>query len=223
MTTEIRPEQLKLSSDLRAFNNSADNAAARTNIGANDASNLDTGTLNSDRLAAGVVIKRRLLVKTDALILSGVAAGGNASITGWDEVGGATGILTPSHTASKVGNLVIARLTVGVLAHDDGFVNAGIAIAIDGTFAGQVGDTAGNRVLVGSSGYLSSASDFGSTDRSTLGYKVADDLLPFDIDPRAMNSGNLGAIYINRTEDDVDDASRPRGVSWLEIEEIQSV
>lgn len=156
----------------------------------------------------GGLVAVESVLKTDTFTAS-VSGGGNVAVTD----------LSITHEVSDPANKLIITAFFGVAGHSDGFATTGIAVH-DGTSLINVGDSAGSRVPVSAGGHISSSSVINSISPAvSFVYAPGSGSKTYTV--RAINiRGTTGTLYINRTESDSDDSTRPRGVSSLVIQEV---
>jgi len=159
----------------------------------------------------GGLIETKTAINTTALSFGSVGAGANVAVTG----------LSITHTMQNASNKLIMMAYFGAAANSASIGNVGIALADDGALIG-IGDAAGSRARVGAGGVTAPS---GSTLAVTMPHihllHSPGDTSSHTYTLRAINMHpNTQTLYINRSEDDSDFASRPRAVSALTIQEV---
>jgi len=161
--------------------------------------------------AGGLVdVKSALFTGTQS---NSTAAGANFAVTD----------LSITHTLSDASNKLIISAYLGAAATTEQYGNVGLAVADDGTLFG-IGDAASNRTRVGAGGQVD---DQGTTalvtmPSVTLVYEPGD-TASHTYTVRAINmSASTQTLYINRSQDDNDAATRPRASSSFVIQEVKA-
>ena len=135
----------------------------------------------------------------------------------WNEITGLAATITPKSTTSKV--LVQLSMTVGG-SLDGGTPGYQIMIQIQrGATSIGVGDAAGSRTRASASTPHSSIFYMSSIAFSHLDNPSTISATTYSVDIRHP-SGATQTLYVNRSADDTDAATRPRTVSTLTLMEI---
>jgi hypothetical protein len=162
--------------------------------------------------AAGglVAVKSALFTGTQT---NSTAGGANFAVTN----------LSITHTLADAANKLIISAYFGAATTSDGRALVGIAVADDGTLIG-IGDADGSRTRVGAGGRAND-SVFGTL--SVLSPSVTFVYEPNDTNEhtytvRAINIVSVTrTLYINRSEDDSNNANSPRASSGFVIQEVK--
>jgi hypothetical protein len=158
----------------------------------------------------GMIVAVKSVLFTGTQVASSVAAGGNVAVTD----------LSITHEVSNAANKLIISAFVGVGATSGGDGRFSIALHDGSSFIG-VGDVAGSRPQVTSGGRLTSAgaTNVNNSPSFTLVHAPGAGSKTYNI--RAVNSrSSISTLYINRTQDDTDNADFQRGASALVIQEV---
>jgi hypothetical protein len=159
----------------------------------------------------GGLIETKTALKTDTFSAS-VTAGNNVAVTD----------LSITHEVADATNKVLLMAYFGVAANAQGFGNVGLAIH-DGTSLIGVATSADDRVAVSAGGYSASGpQNFVSTSPHIhLLHSPGAGSKTYTV--RAFNiDASTRTIFINRTIDDLDAATRSRGVSVLTLMEVSA-
>ena len=155
------------------------------------------------------LIDVKSVTKTDTFSAS-VAAGANVAVTD----------LSITHEVSDPSNKLIITAIFGIVASNAGRADVGIAIH-DGTSLIAVGDTAGSRSVVGAGGPNGGATSVTNTANRAVSFVHVPGAGSKTYTVRAVNiEDNTRTLYINRTDNDGDFASRSRSASSLVIQEV---
>ncbi len=158
----------------------------------------------------GGLVDVKSVLKTDTFSAS-VGAGNNVAVTD----------LEITHTLSNASNKLLIMAFFGAAAGAGGKGQIGIAVADDGTLIG-VGNAAGSRVQVAAGGFVTGADSgevvsmphihllYAPGDTSSHTYTVR------VLNVRAASQ----TLYVNRSSGDGDNASNPRAVSAITIQEV---
>ena len=154
------------------------------------------------------------LVEVKSAIFTGtqtgsVAGGGNLSVTD----------LSITHEVANASNKLIISAFLGAAAHSDTNGQVGLAIN-DGSGLISVGVAAGSRTSVTSGGgRYPDSTVFVTSPSITFVHTPGAGSKTYSV--RAISMTNTTqTLYINRSQDDVDQAQRPRAVSALVIQEV---
>jgi len=164
-----------------------------------------TGTIAAARLPAGSVLQVVSSTKTDTF--------STATTGSWIDVTGLSVSITPSSSSNKI--FVIGRITgmgtSGTTRLQMRLVRDSTAISI-GDAAGTRLQVSGNELYVAEIGaYLGSVATFLDSPSTTSAttYKI-----------QIRNGNASGTVYLNRSQEDTDSSSFPRGTSSITIMEI---
>jgi len=130
--------------------------------------------------------------------------------------------LSIAHTMADAANKLIVSAYLGAASNQADYGNVGLAVADDGTLI-NIGTTAGNRASVTAGGWVTGATDnrIVTMPSVTFVYEPGD-TAEHTYTVRAINIDNSTQIvYVNRSRDDSDSASRPRATSGLVIQEVR--
>jgi hypothetical protein len=130
--------------------------------------------------------------------------------------------LTITHTLADAANKLIISAYFGSAASDNQLASVGIAVADDGTLIG-VGASPGSRVPVGAGGPVAGTANARVTTMPSVTFVYEPgDTASHTYTVRAINiDTNTRTVYINRTSDDGNDATRQRASSGFVIQEVQ--
>jgi hypothetical protein len=164
--------------------------------------------------AAGglVAVKHALFTGTQT---NSTATGANFAVTD----------LSITHTLADAANKLIISAYFGAAGTTESRGNVGIAIADDGTLIGT-GAAGGNRTRVGAGGDIQGTgvgdSNIVVTMPSVTFVYEPGDTASHTYTVRAINiSGSTRTLYINRSEQDNDEAGRSRATSGFVIQEVR--
>lgn len=171
---------------------------------------ITSGILDSGSLPAGSIVAVKDVLKTDTFSAS-VSAGASVAVTG----------LSVTHEVANASNKLIISAFFGAASNSNGFSQLGLAVH-DGTSLIGIGDSAGSRTSVSAGGQAQhSGGTIGVTMPAvTFVHTPGAGSKTYTI--HALNVlTTTETLYINRSESDgVDNASRPRAVSALVIQEV---
>jgi hypothetical protein len=167
------------------------------------------------KLGGLVVVKNS--IKTDTQVQSAVAAGASFDVTG----------ISITHTLSNAANKLVLFAYFGAAASGDGRGQVSLAIAEDGNLI-QIGDSASDRTRATAGGAVAA----GTTNVSFVARVVTmphvsilhspGDTSAHTYTLRAINAvGTAQDVYINRSVNDSDSASRVRATSGLTLMEVR--
>ena len=160
--------------------------------------------------AVGLVAVKSAL-KTDAEAFTSVAAGGNVVVTG----------LSITHTLANASNKLLITAFFGAAANSHGFGNIGLSVTEDTVIIGA-GVSSGSRSRVSAGGVTSAAAAVYVTQSYSVTFLYEPgDTSSHTYDIRAVNlSTTTRTLYINREEEDTDNAESLRALSGLIIQEV---
>jgi hypothetical protein len=161
--------------------------------------------------AAGglVAVKHAIFTGTQT---NSTAAGANFAVTD----------LSITHTLADAANKLIISAYFGVAASSGTAGNAGIAVADTGTLIG-IGAAEGSRTRVAAGGQVAGtgATSIVTMPSITFVYEP-NDTSAHTYTVRAINiTTGTQTVFINRTEDDGNNAARPRAASGFVIQEVK--
>ena len=161
--------------------------------------------------AAGglVAVKHALFTGTQT---NSTASGANFAVTD----------LSITHTLADSSNKLIISAYFGSAGNTNGTGRVGLAVADDGTLI-AIGDAASNRTRIGAGGLVGpdTFSAVVTMPSMTFVYEPGD-TSAHTLTVRAINiDPGTETIYINRSEDDSDNAGRQRASSGLVIQEVK--
>ncbi len=161
--------------------------------------------------AAGglVAVKHALFTGTQT---NSTAEGANFAVTN----------LSITHTLADATNKLVLLAFIGTLGTSQGFGTGAIAIAEDGTLIG-VGDADGSRSRISAGGTVAGATNprTVSMPHIHLVYEPGDTSSHTYTVRAINNSGPTHTLFINRADNDSNDAAGPRGVSALTLMEVK--
>ena len=154
-----------------------------------------------------VAVKSAIFTGTQ---VASVTSGNNLSVTD----------LSITHEVADSANKLIISAFLGAAANAEQTANVGIAVH-DGTGLIAIGDAAGSRTRMTAGGRIGASSTLqGLPICVTFVHTPGSGSKTYTL--RAVNHSQLTrTVYINRLEDDFDDARRPRTVSSLVIQEVK--
>lgn len=130
----------------------------------------------------------------------------------WASVTGLTADITPSSTSSKI--LVLVQLSAGYLMS--------YRITRGGTAIG-VGDSAGSRQQATGAGGQDNTYYMDSVIGSYLDSPASTSTLTYGVDVANLSTvSNTVTLYVNRVQNDLDDASKARAVSSITLLEVSA-
>ena len=142
-----------------------------------------------------------------------------ASVTASDNV--AVTNLSITHTLAAATNRLIISAYLGTAANSASRAQVGIAVADDGALIG-IGDADGSRTRVGAGGVSGANSTTAALMPSVTFVYAPGDTASHTYTVRAINiRSDTRTLYINRLEDDTNDANRPRASSGFVIQEVK--
>jgi hypothetical protein len=156
-----------------------------------------------------VAVKSALFTGTQS---ASVTAGSNVAVTN----------LSITHTLADAANKLIISAYLGTTGTSKGQGNVGLAVADDGTLIG-IADAGGSRTRVGAGGFVSPSgvNNIITMPSVTFVYSPGD-AVEHTFTVRAINLDTATeTVFINRTQGDDDNASRPRGTSGFVIQEVK--
>ena len=159
--------------------------------------------------AAGglVAVKHALFTGTQS---NSTASGANFAVTD----------LSITHAVADASNKLIISAYLGAAANSYGRGNVGIAIH-DGTSLINIGDADGNRSRITAGGEIGNITVFTVTMPSvTFVHTPGAGSKTYTVRAINLQTGTQ-TIYINRNEDNTDDAQRVRATSGLVIQEVK--
>jgi hypothetical protein len=156
-----------------------------------------------------VAVKSALFTGTQT---ASVTAGSNVAVTN----------LSITHTLADAANKLIISAYFGAAASSTGRGTVGLAVADDGTLIG-IGDAEGDRTRVGAGGRVDDGGQAEVVNMPSVMFVYEPgDAASHTYTVRAINIRvETQTVYINRSEDDSDSASRPRSSSGLVIQEVK--
>ena len=160
--------------------------------------------------AGGLVdVKSALFTGTQT---NSTAAGANFAVTD----------LSITHTLADSSNKLIISAYFGAAAGSFGVAEVGISVADDGTLIG-IGDAAGSRTRIGAGGQTAPAVNVEVVTMPSVTFVYEPgDTASHTYTVRASNiSNSTQTLYINRTEDDSNQAARARATSGFVIQEVK--
>jgi hypothetical protein len=161
--------------------------------------------------AAGglVAVKHALFTGTQT---NSTASGANFAVTN----------LSITHTLADAANKLIISAYFGAAGNSSGFGQVGIGVADQGTLIG-IGDAGGSRTRVAAGGITTTTAGSAvvAMPSVTFVYEPGDtDSHTYTV--RAINIRvDTLTLYINREQDDADDAGSPRASSGFVIQEVK--
>lgn len=158
----------------------------------------------------GMVLGVESVIKTDTQS-SSVAGGATVTISG----------LSINYAVSNASNKLLIMAQVGVSGHSELRSRTGLAIADDGTLVG-VGTGVGSRTATATGGRTTvNTSDQVVTSHFVQFVHTPGNTATHTYTAEAVNVfASTSTLYINRSENDTDNNSFPRGSSVLTIMEI---
>ena len=130
--------------------------------------------------------------------------------------------LSITHEVADPSNKLVLMYSVGAAASSDDYASLGAYVAVDGS-AIAVGDTAGNRPVIGSGGSTTGSGDVLTVRMLTQQFVYAPGAGSKTYTVRVKNTeSSTLTLYVNRTEVDDDDARRRvRAASSLVLMEVK--
>jgi hypothetical protein len=130
--------------------------------------------------------------------------------------------LSITHTLASATNRLIISAYFGVAGHSNGRGQVGIVVADDGSPIGR-GDSAGSRPRVGAGGRVANTFGTGTVTMPSVTFVYEPgDTAEHTYTVRALNlEGSTRTLFINRTEDDSNNADNPRASSGFVIQEVK--
>jgi hypothetical protein len=160
--------------------------------------------------AAGGLVAVKTVLKTDTFTAS-VASSANVAVTG----------LSIDHAVASATNRLVILAMFGLAANSSQRAQTGIAIADNGTLIG-IGDSALTRTRVAANQAESGQAVFAVFNSHIHIVHTPGDTATHTYTVRAINGvATTQTVYVNRTEDDVNDPNRSRGVSAITIMEVK--
>ena len=175
-----------------------------------DADELQVYTTDWGSVDTGGLLETKTVLKTDTFSAS-VTGGNNVAVTD----------LSITHTMANASNKLIFMAYFGAAASTNQRGDVGIAIADDGTLI-TIGATAGSRVRVTAGGQTSDGTSNGNVSTPHIHFiHTPGDTAAHTYTLRAINiQATTQTLYVNRSSDDTDAASRSRAVSALTLMEV---
>jgi hypothetical protein len=169
----------------------------------------------TDWVPAGGLVAVKSAIRTSPLVVAGVAAGANTTVTD----------LSITHEVQNAANKLIISAFLGAAGRDtpgvaDGLAEVGLAVH-DGTSLIAVGDAAGSRTQVSAGGRVTATGTNIIVTMPSITFVHTPGSGSKTYTVRAINvSSSTSSLYINRTPGDADEVQRPRSVSSLVIQEV---
>jgi len=158
----------------------------------------------------GGLVAVKSAINTGPEVFGSVASGGNVAVPD----------LSITHEVSDPANKLIISAFFGAAAEDNGFGSVGIAVH-DGTGLIATGDAAGSRTTLTAGGVVTGSALSTVVTMPSVTYVHTPGTGEKTYTCRAINSSNsTNTIYLNRNEDNTDNATRVRAVSSLVIQEV---
>jgi hypothetical protein len=161
--------------------------------------------------AAGGLVAVKHVLKTDTWSAS-VTAGASSAVTD----------LSITHTLADAANKLIITAFFGAASTSTNGGQVGIAVADDGTLI-AIGDAAGTRVRTSAGGRVGGTSDASITFSPSITFVYAPGDTAshtYTVNAQNINTGTQ-TLYVNRSVDDVNAATRARTASAFVIQEIK--
>jgi len=158
----------------------------------------------------GKIIAVKDAIFTGTQVASSIAAGGNVAVTD----------LSITHEVANASNKLIISAFLGVAASSQSFAPVGLAVH-DGTGLIAVGASPDSRTPVSAGGAVEASGSTNTVTMPSVTFVHTPGAGSKTYTVRAINiSGVTRTLYVNRSEDDTDNADRARGVSSLVIQEV---
>jgi len=177
---------------------------------ASDLLNLGMGSVSTAISTLGGVLQVVSTTKTDTFSAS-TASGAFTAVTGLSAA------ITPSATSSKI----LVRVTlVGASSRDSGAGMGDFRIKRDST-AIAIGDAAGSRARLSGAALVSVGYALGIVGSSAevLDTPSSTSAITYSVDIY-NSSSSTETLYVNRTDNNSDSATRPRAVSTITLMEV---
>jgi len=160
--------------------------------------------------AAGGLVDVKSALFTGTMTETNVAGGANFAVTD----------LSITHSVADASNKLIISAYLGAAANAYGRGNVGLAIH-DGTSLINIGDADGNRSRITAGGEVGNITVFTVTMPSvTFVHTPGAGSKTYTVRAINLQTGTQ-TIYINRNQDNTDDAQRVRATSGLVIQEVK--